>query len=54
MATQIMVQRSRKALGQSARRYTAAEQDAATERVLSEALKASKRARRLLRSLSDV
>lgn len=48
------VQCTRKALNQTARQYTWEEQDRQTERVLEDALKASKRARKLLRTLKDV
>lgn len=48
------VQKSRKSLALSARQYTYAEQDAQTERVIEDALKASKRARKLLRELKAV
>ncbi len=51
---QEFVQKQRKSLGLATRSLTSEEQDRATDRVVSDALKASKRARRLLRSLREV
>lgn len=48
------IQRTRSKISASARYETWDAQDAATERALSDALKASKRARNLLRKLDTV